>query len=271
MPQIFSSGRYANVTATIALVVAMGGTSYAAVTITGKNIKNGSVGSVDIARNAITSAKVKNGSLLRQDFRAGQLPAGPTGPAGATGPTGPMGPAGAQGIPGTAAAKGDKGDKGDPGTNGTNGANGAAGSDAIPAVGLSSLPDPILVSTANPTAWVTVTGLTQAITVPGGPARRVLATVSGESACYGANGFCQLRILIDGVELTPAQNTDFAFDSSDSNAEGAGSWEAHSIQRYSGNLAPGAHSVTVEVATSSATLNLRFDDAVLSTVQVQGT
>lgn len=262
MPQIFRSGRYANVTATLALVVAMGGTSYAAVTITGKNIKNGSIGSVDIGKNAITSAKVKNGSLLKQDFRSGQLPAGPAGPAGSSGAAGPAGPTGPAGIPGTAAAKGDKGDPGTPGANGTNGA------DAIPAVGVSSIPNPVIASGVTFTA---VPGLAQNIVVPGGAARRVLATVSGESACFGAVGYCRLRILVDGVELTPAEGNDFAFDSSDSNTETSSSWESHSIQRYSGNLAAGAHSVTVELSSTDPALTFRFDDAVLSTVQIQGT
>ncbi|MBA3384847.1 MAG: hypothetical protein H0T20_09370 [Actinobacteria bacterium] len=51
-----------------------------------------SVGPLQLKTNAVTSVKVKNGSLLRADFRAGQIPAGAAGPAG---------PAGAQGAPGT--------------------------------------------------------------------------------------------------------------------------------------------------------------------------
>lgn len=65
---------YANVTATLALVVALSGTSYAAVVITGADIKNGSIKTADLARNAVISKKVKNGSLLAKDFKAGQLP-----------------------------------------------------------------------------------------------------------------------------------------------------------------------------------------------------
>jgi hypothetical protein len=72
--------------ATIAVFVALGGSSYAAVTL-----KRNSVKGRNIAKNAVTSPKVKNGSLLRRDFKAGQLPAGVQGP------------------------KGDKGDKGDQG------------------------------------------------------------------------------------------------------------------------------------------------------------
>ena len=67
-------GSYANVTATLALVVALSGTSYAAVVVTGANIKDGSIKTADLGKGAVTSPKVKNGSLLAKDFKAGQLP-----------------------------------------------------------------------------------------------------------------------------------------------------------------------------------------------------
>lgn len=106
MKQIFGRGRYANVTSTLALVVALSGTAYAANTIRSGDIVNGQVKRADIANNAVTSGKVKNGSLLKKDFKASEL-ATLRGPAGATGATG---------APGAPGAKGDKGDKGDPGT-----------------------------------------------------------------------------------------------------------------------------------------------------------
>ena len=71
-------GSYANVTATLALLVALGGTSYAAV-----ELAKNSVGAKQLKANAVTTKKVKDGSLLSQDFTAGQLVAGPQGPAGA--------------------------------------------------------------------------------------------------------------------------------------------------------------------------------------------
>jgi hypothetical protein len=91
---------YANVVATLALFLALGASSYAAVTITGKNVKNGSLTGRDVKNNSLTGADVKNiksgdvsdGSLLSKDFKAGQLPAGPRGLQGATGNTGPTGP-----------------------------------------------------------------------------------------------------------------------------------------------------------------------------------
>ena len=84
---------YANITATLALFLVLGGGAYAAVTLPAN-----SVGTVQLKDNAVTSRKVLDGSLLRVDFRAGQLPQGPQGPAGPPGPQGPQGP---QGPPGT--------------------------------------------------------------------------------------------------------------------------------------------------------------------------
>lgn len=91
---------YANVTATLALFLALGGVSWAAATLP----KN-SVGTKQLKANAVTSAKVARGTLQRSDFDASALPAdgatgargpqGATGPGGPTGPTGPAGPAGA--------------------------------------------------------------------------------------------------------------------------------------------------------------------------------
>ncbi|MCW2953230.1 MAG: hypothetical protein JWQ48_2400 [Conexibacter sp.] len=91
---------YANAIATIAVFVAMGGTSYAAArlgrdSVKGPNIAKNAVTSSKIAKNAVTSDKVKDGALLARDFKRGQLPAGATGP---TGPTGPTGDAGGTGV-----------------------------------------------------------------------------------------------------------------------------------------------------------------------------
>jgi hypothetical protein len=97
---------YANVMATVAVFIALGGSSYAAVTITGKNVKNGSLTGKDIKNSSLTGRDVKNnsltgadikniksgdvsdGSLLARDFKAGQLPAGPKGDKGETGSAG---------------------------------------------------------------------------------------------------------------------------------------------------------------------------------------
>ena len=90
---------YANVMATIAVFVALGGSSYAAIKVTGKNVKDSSLMGKDIKNSSLGTADVKNGSLLAGDFKSGQLPAGPRG---VTGPAGPPGPPGSPGAPGTA-------------------------------------------------------------------------------------------------------------------------------------------------------------------------
>src|SRR5262249_15786041 len=84
--------------ALVALVVALGGTSYAAI-----KLPRNSVGNPQIRRSAVTGAKVQDGSLFANDFPAGQIPKGPqgdTGPQGAPGATGAQGPAGTPGAPG---------------------------------------------------------------------------------------------------------------------------------------------------------------------------
>ena len=107
-----------NVVAYIALFFAMGGTgAYAANEWTGANIKDETLTGADVkgkpatsssslvegtltgndvrgssgVDGSITSLDIKNGSLLKGDFKAGQLPAGPQGPTGEQGPQGPAG------------------------------------------------------------------------------------------------------------------------------------------------------------------------------------
>src|SRR3954452_17563390 len=86
---------YANVTATIALFIAVGGTSYAAV-----QLPRNSVGSAQLRAGSVTSSEVRNRSLRASDlslsarrFLRSQR-----------GAIGPRGPAGPQGPPGTAGA-----------------------------------------------------------------------------------------------------------------------------------------------------------------------
>jgi len=81
----------AMVIASLALLLALGGTGYAA--------------SQALPRNSVTSVQVKDHSLLARDFKAGQLPRGKAGPAGPVGPAGPQGPAGPAGSAGGSAVK----------------------------------------------------------------------------------------------------------------------------------------------------------------------
>jgi hypothetical protein len=86
----------ATVLAFVALMVAIGGSSFAAPVrdaakklITGKQVK----------RSTLTGAHIKNGSLGAADF-GGSLPAGPQGPQGDRGPAGPAGARGPEGPAG---------------------------------------------------------------------------------------------------------------------------------------------------------------------------
>jgi hypothetical protein len=94
----------AMIVACLALLVALGGTSVAAVSQLARNsvgtpqLRNSAVTNVKVSNNAINSAKVRPRSLLRSDFAAGQLPAGPVGPQGPAGPAGAAGPAGPAGA-----------------------------------------------------------------------------------------------------------------------------------------------------------------------------
>ena len=96
----------ASIVACIALLVALGGTSVAAVSQVARNsvgtpqLRDSAVTNPKIRNNAINSAKVAARSLLRSDFAPGQLPAGPVGPQGPAGPAGPAGAAGPAGSDG---------------------------------------------------------------------------------------------------------------------------------------------------------------------------
>ncbi|MEA2410894.1 MAG: hypothetical protein QOC77_1455 [Thermoleophilaceae bacterium] len=54
---------YANVVATLALVLAVGGTSYAAVQLNGKNLKNRSVAGKKLKKNTLTGTEIKESKL----------------------------------------------------------------------------------------------------------------------------------------------------------------------------------------------------------------
>ena len=91
---------YSNVMASAAVFIALGGSSYAAVKITGDDVRNGSLSGKDIRDGSLASGDVRDGSLRAADLRPGVLKAGV------------QGPKGDKGDPG---AKGDKGDPGDGG------------------------------------------------------------------------------------------------------------------------------------------------------------
>jgi hypothetical protein len=109
------------IVAILALFVSLGGTGYAAITITGKNIKDGSITNADLGTSSVRSSTVKDGSLLSSDFKLDQLPAGARGPAGPAGPGGAAGQTGPQGSTGDSGAPGTPGNPGAPGAPGLSG------------------------------------------------------------------------------------------------------------------------------------------------------
>jgi type VI protein secretion system component Hcp len=112
--------------AVVALVATLGGTAWAATTITGRDVKNGS----------LTSADVKDGSLLAKDFKKGELRAAAAGRDGRDGRDGAAGAAGTAGASGATGQKGDTGDQAPPApaVSGSIALAGVAGTGAVQAV-----------------------------------------------------------------------------------------------------------------------------------------
>jgi hypothetical protein len=85
---------YANVTATLALFVALGGSSYAAVNLPRNSVgsaelKTNSVGEAEIKRKAVRSSEINDRSIRLRDISTSARSAlhGQTGPVGPPGPT----------------------------------------------------------------------------------------------------------------------------------------------------------------------------------------
>jgi hypothetical protein len=105
--------RHTTAVAYLALFAALGGSAYAAVTVTGKNIKNGTITGKDVKNRSLGTSKLtptavssligERGPQGPQGERGARGPAGPTGqtgPKGDTGPAGQQGPQGPTGVSG---------------------------------------------------------------------------------------------------------------------------------------------------------------------------
>ena len=179
------------VVAAIALLVALGGTSIAAVAVA---VPRNSVGTLQLRDNSVVSSKVKNGSLLARDFRSGQLPRGRRGVQGPGGPAGPAGPAGAAGP---------------------TGATGPAGVASAGYVAEVINASTTSASSNSSDSWSTISGSSTTVTVPAGETDKIVAFFSGVSACYGGPSDttqrCSIRITVDGNELTLTQDPPLMF------------------------------------------------------------
>jgi Collagen triple helix repeat (20 copies) len=120
--EVFTQGRYASVASTLALVVALGGTSYAALAVTGHDIQN----------NTVTTKDIKDKTLKVKDLspNAKKHLKGATGPAGAIGAIGATGATGATGAIGATGATGATGPIGPSGAFSVFNNNATAGSNA---------------------------------------------------------------------------------------------------------------------------------------------
>ena len=213
-----------NAVAYLAIFVALGGTSYAAIAI-----PNNSVGNKQLKKNAVDSKKVKNKALLAEDVKDGQAPAGAPG---VDGLPGDRGPAGVQG------AKGDQGDKGQPGDTGVQGSN------LTPSQSVSNDPSPNTDILASETVLLT--------------APAVVTTASNTRLRAAANGVfvgdanstmtCLLKLATDGGAAAQIGQTmlqtfpTFPFDA-------PGAAEA------APTVAAGSHVVTFVCSDNSSTAN----------------
>ena len=94
---------YANVAATLALFFALGGTAVAGakLLVTGSNVKNHSLTGLDIKNGSLGYNTLSPGARTRLQGARGAVGAtGPQGQPGTQGPAGQQGPAGPQGSPG---------------------------------------------------------------------------------------------------------------------------------------------------------------------------
>ncbi len=149
----------ATVIAVIALLVTLGGTSYAVTqlpkaSVGTEQLQDGAVGPMKIKAGAITAGKIRNENVTSQKIRNGTIqrwdigwstwngllgargpqgvqgktgPAGPVGPAGPTGSQGPVGEIGPTGPQGATGAMGPPGPTGATGPTGSTGATGPQG------------------------------------------------------------------------------------------------------------------------------------------------
>jgi hypothetical protein len=202
----FTGSTFANVTAMLALLVALSGGAYAAIRIPSSSVgtpqlKDGAVTTPKLAGSAVTSAKVKDGALLRGDFKAGQLLSwqGSWSPGKAYATNDVVAHDGSSwiatsastGTPppseGTWSMLADRGAQGVAGQDGTSGQDGANGQDGAPgAPGAQGPQGPV-----GPTGATGATG-------PQGPSGVSSAvTVAGQSVTPSANlGFIATRATV---------------------------------------------------------------------------
>jgi hypothetical protein len=148
---------YANVAASLALFLALGGAAYAAT-----QLPKNSVGTKQLRNGAVTASKIAKGTRSR--LQGGRGPAGPQGP------QGKQGKAGAKGATGAKGAQGVKGDTGSQGPAGTGPAFEVFATNK-------SIPGQVVAQTLAPGAYVLSADLS--ITNATGAPAEVICTLAG--------------------------------------------------------------------------------------------
>jgi hypothetical protein len=183
-----------NVVAYVALFVALGGSSYAAVqlapgSVHSRALAKGAVTKSKLAKNSVTSTSIANGTLTSKDFKSGAILNGLKGDAGAAGSNGIRGGDGIDGISGIS------------GSNGAPGPAGPAGIDGSASLGAKvRLASPVI---APHGASTNVPLSNAAWTQSGGELDLVAGSVTMQtpSSCTGSFGN-SLLITIDGKTNT---------------------------------------------------------------------
>jgi hypothetical protein len=119
------SRRHTTAVAYLALFAALGGSAYAAVTVTGKDIQDGTVTGRDVKNRSLGTNKLSPTAVSSLTGRRG--PAGAQGPQGEKGQPGPAGATGAAGLKGETGPAGPKGETGPVGAQGPAGPQGPSG------------------------------------------------------------------------------------------------------------------------------------------------
>lgn len=110
------------------------------------------------------------------------------------------------------------------------------------------------------TTFTDLSGASTTVEVPTGHEATIVGRFSAESACYGTDGRCSVRLLVNGTEMQPDHGFNYAFDTSDGGTEGPGSREGHAMERLSATLPSGTYTVTVQIRTTSGPLTFWLDD-----------
>jgi collagen type VII alpha len=193
LERLRSSLSYANIVGTLALFIALGGVSYAAVTLPAR-----SVGNKQLKSDSVTSAKVRNGTLTKKDFKKSSLPRGKAGETGQDGQPGDAGPAGLRGEPGAPGAAGDAGAAGAAGPPGADGPAGPTGS-----AGETGPPGPTgPTGPAGATGQAGATGASGAAGPPG---------ATGPPGAMGASGVVTTARLSGFIAPIAADGTQYQF------------------------------------------------------------